>query len=478
MRAAEHLILLGGMSPLFRAVPGEVPALPLTLLSVLPGYGRGAAVTNYTAARACEVANAALYANSNSYAGVVDQTTFDAFLQTRSESYADFSADTTIRLNNSAGLRNTQTSQTAGQRVKHFRANNCTVTIAPLFSGTDLPGLTWTLDAGGFDVYLTTVSQSLQRVMRTDQSDRWGFAKQLRKYSSLAALQAAGSGWYLTGTTLYVKLGAGVNVDTVKSVLSAKWLDAAISDARILVQSSIMVFEAIGSGKFVFDGMRFDLSDAVAGRQPQLWVHGGEVRYPNTKGITAPTSGGKVVLTNSVVFSSTADGLNLQGPGPYTGQALMLHANCLFRDCGAIDTIGDDGTLQGVSAHGGVDHVGWGSTFEYCNSPGVADTVATGTISASWLVACGSNYDVSTQSWGFVFGSGSGGSRTVYLDTDQARFGETTGLVVSTGATVYTYQCDFVSVSGGTSPYDPSNPYSPALKFSDPRNSGYLPILM
>jgi len=442
----------GGAAPV---APSTLAALPMYPVQVL---GTGNVQMDRTAGDACRVWNAALYANNVEWAGVTNQATFDSWLQTRSESYARITTNTTIPLNNDQGLRSTHASQSAGQRVKHLIADGCVVTLTITAPATDVNALSYALDGGGSDVYLATMVSAAfpHRMFRTDQTDAWGKPKPLRKYTTLAALQAAGSGWFRTGTSLYVKMGG--NVETQKGLLAAKWMDTG-GNSRLFISGSILCLEAINGGSIVLDGVQVALIEAgTPARRPQIWRHKVRQQWNFGLGVSSLSPfGGMVVDSECTVFSSEQDGINLSAASVNTGIGLIVTANNRFIDTGSVDASGQNGTLQAISAHGGVDHASFGTTGAATNAPAIADTCATGTASTTWLVACASENPAETLDRGFLFGSGSGGTRAVYMDRCVST-GATTDLVVDTGATVRTSNCNLPVISGSTTPYDPATP--------------------
>lgn len=433
--------------------PPGLPELPILPLGAVTA---GEVAVDLNAAAACRKRNASRYANADEWTGITDQATFDSWLQTRSESFARITTNTTIPLNQSFGLRDTHTSQASAQLVKHLIADGCTVTFKVSAPATDVSGLTYTLDGGGSDVYVATMvsAQFPHRMFRTDQTDAWGEAKQLRKHSSLANLQASASGWFRSGTSLYVKLGG--NVESQKAVLAAKWMDTN-GLSRIYLQGGILCLEAINGGSIILDGVNVQLADGGTTRQAQIWRHGVTQRWNPTVGVQSNAPfGGLAVDSDCTIFSSERDGLNLSDASVNTGRALIVTANDRFIDNGSVDHNGQNGTYQAISAHGGVDHASYGLRAEATNGPAIQDTCTTGLTDFTWLVGCLSVDPSETLKRGFVMGTGTNGVRYAYLDRCEST-GATTDLIAEQYAVVYLNNCELPVISeiGPVSSYNP-----------------------
>lgn len=344
-------------------------------------------------------------------------------------------------------LRSTDASQ-ASQQFKWLDANGFNVVIRD--TGPDLTTQTWVQDGTNTLCYTSTLgvagSAQITRVLRTDVNDSYGFSRQLKKYTSAALLNAgSGDGWFWdnTGKVLWLKIGAGENVEAQKSILKGLYFNSA-GTSRIFVSGS-----ALGLSGVRMEGVQIVLLDAD-GRRPEIWLHNVTQLWATGKGCDM-TNAGWYVATDSLVYAPQADSTNAFSKSA-TGKGLIMTANCRFINTGDQSVFAADGTLQGTSAHGGSHHVGWGNQYIGSNGQGVADTCVANEADITWLVGCtvtGYTGGASAPNYNFG-GAAASASRKVYLDNCRS-IGPTSGtdLLISENATVYTYRSPFASVSGG-----------------------------
>ena len=350
-------------------------------------------------------------------------------------------------------LRNTDASQTA-QQFKWLDANGYAVTIKD--TGPALASQTWTRDGTNTKCFTSTLSVtgSAQptRVLRTDQTDSRGVYKGLRKYTSAALLNAGtGDGWYWdnTGKVMWLKIGDGTDVQAQRSILAGLYLGSA-GTCRML-----SIGAAAGFSGVRFEGVQFVQIDG-GGRRPEFWLHNCTVLWSTGKGADL-TQAGIFAMTNCWFHSSQSDGINAFAKSATVSKGLLMLVNSLVTRAGDQDVFPADGTLQGVSAHGGSHHVSWGMTYTENNGQGVADTCANSEAGdISWLVAV----DV----YGFVGGTSvsnyqigsaaTSASRTGYFDTCRS-FDATSGtdVTITTNGTGKAYRPPFGVMSGALAPY-------------------------
>lgn len=459
------MMAAAGFSAIPRTVPAGLPTLPMTLMRVenervvIDPRDAIAAALAYNAA----ICNAGIYyvkpstgndTTGDGSAGNPWATVAKAMrTATGSASRVRMLEDCVIP---SFDLRSTDASQSS-QQFKWLDGNGYNVIIRD--TGPDLTAQTWTVDGTNTNCYKATLgvsgSAQITRVLRTDQLDGYGYTKQLAKYTSAAALNAgSGDGWYWdnSGKVLWIKIGAGTNVESQKSILKGLYLNSA-GTSRIIVYGA-----SLGLSGIRLEGVQIVHIDA-GGRRPEIWLHNVTQLWANGKGADM-TQSGWYIATDSTVYASQHDAVNAFAKSA-TGKGLVLTANCSFIRAGDQSVFPADATLQGTSAHGGSHHVGWGNRYLENNGQGVADTCAASEDDITWLVGCyASGYPAGTSIGNFLFGSAAASaSRKVYLDACRS-FNATSGtdLTVSTNATVYTHACAFRSVSGTVTDYSPASP--------------------
>lgn len=353
-------------------------------------------------------------------------------------------------------LRATDASQTT-QQFKWLDANGYNVIIRD--SGPDPTTQTWVQDGTNTNCYTTTLavsgSQQPTRVLRTDQTDAYGYSQQLKKYTSAALLNAgSGDGWYWdnTGKVLWVKLGAGTNVESQKSILKCLYLNSS-GTSRVLAYGA-----SLGLSGVRLEGAQVSTLD-LNSRRPELWLHNCVQLWANNKGFDG-TQTGWFIATNHLCYASQSDGANGFAKSA-TGKGLMLTANSQFINSGDQSVFPADGTLQGESAHGGVHHCAWGNKYIGSNAPGVQDTCNNSENDISWLVSCyASGYSGGYSTYNYAFGStATSASRKAYLDSCQSASPTIgTDLRIDVNATVYAYNCPFTVSGGSVIYYGPSAP--------------------
>lgn len=347
-------------------------------------------------------------------------------------------------------LRNTDASQLAGNgfvngQLKWLDGNGFNVIVRETV--TDLATTTWTQDstypnwwksgaiAGG--------SQALTRVLRTDTADDEGYSTGLYKATSTPTTNTATPSyfWDAVGKIAWVNLG-GLDVQNNRAILKGLWVNSGGTSRVLSIGSSI------GFSGIRFEGVQFVSLDG-GGRRPEFWLHNCTVLWSVSKSWDG-TNAGWFVATNTRFHSSEADHLNAFAPSS-VGRGLLLTANCVFTRSGDLNVFISNGTLQGESAHGGSDHMGWGNLYRSANGQLIADTCANNQNDVTWLAGCQFTGGTSPAS-NLNFGStATAASRKAYLDTCVSVGAPVSGdLIISSNATVYTRNTALSAITGGS----------------------------
>lgn len=346
-------------------------------------------------------------------------------------------------------VRNTDASQST-QQFKWLDGNGFNVTVR--VSGPALASETWTQDATYTNCWKTTLSvgasQSVTRVLNQSVSDDYGYDTPLRLYASEAALDGAsdaGYFWDNSGKVLWLNIGS--DVEAAKANYRALYTNTA-GTSRIYLQGASM-----GLSGVTLEGVQFLLLDA-ASRRPEIWLHDVTQLWPTSKGADVR---GWYVASDSITYASQQDGCNA-----FTswagGESLIQTRNCQFVRSGDRRTFDLNGTLQGISAHGGSDHISKGSTFSENNGQGVADTCAASKTNFTWLQDCtfeGGAAGVTAAS--IEFGSAaSGAARHGFLDACTSS-SATTDLLVNTNGYAYGRNNTLPTITGTLSGWSDYN---------------------
>lgn len=345
-------------------------------------------------------------------------------------------------------LRSTDASQGSGALGKIINSNGYNLIYRT--TGPDLTTQTFTVDGTYSNVWNTTLtlsgSAALQRVFRTDSLDAEGEPTPFWKVTtSKADLDAyAGDAYFISGTALSVRLATAGSVEAFKANLKALYTGSA-GTSRILVWGAALCLWANG-GNIKLDGVQIVTIDA-ASRLPSIYMQGVRQTYAVSKGADL-THCGRYVAQDCLVYGSEADGANGFATSAVS-KGLIQTVNSRFIRNGDTRTFAANGTLQGVSAHGGVDHVSFGSEFNLNNGQGVADTCAASKTDTSWLVGCDVTGGATTAA-NYNFGSAASNcNRLAYLDTCTSTSAPVAGdLVVSSNAAAYLRATSFATVSG------------------------------
>lgn len=342
-------------------------------------------------------------------------------------------------------LRSTDASQST-QQFKWLDANGYNVIIR--VAGPDLSAQTWTQDGTYTNCYKATLSVGtngqVTRVLKSTTLDDYGYDMPLRKYASAAALDVGSDpGWYWDNTGKVLWVATGVDFETEKEDYRALYLNSA-GTSRMLVYGA-----ALGLSGVTLDGVYIFPLDQN-GRRPEIWMHNCKSLYSPNKGIDLR---GWAVLTNSQFYAAAFDAVN--GFQEWAGGPSFIQSvNCEFIRCGDRRTFDVNATYQGISAHGGCDHISFGSQFIENNGQGVADTCLNGVNNYTWLRSCSTTGGAdSVNVANYLFGSGTTGTRKVWMDSCTSNSASTEDLTVNADATVYTLNTTLGSISGTTLEY-------------------------
>jgi hypothetical protein len=456
-----------------RKVPAGLPALALTLVAI-DGVGQIDIYPNdaIMASKLYEPGlwNTGVYyvkpsTGSDSNAG----TTAAAPFATVDKAFrtAAGNASRVVMLENAVippfDLRSTDASQST-QQFKWLDANGYKVTIR--VTGPDLTTQTWAQDGVQTNCWHSTLtvsgSQAPKRILRMDQLDRYGYYQELINYSSAANLNAApGDGWWWDGTSvLWVKIGAGTNVQNQRAILKGLYCDTN-GNFRVLCYGS-----SLGMSGVTLEGVQFVQLDQNS-RRPEIWLHQCQSFWAADKGADLTTAGW-FVATECLFYSSRNDCVNAFAPSA-TGPGLIHTARCNFVRAGNFDIFPLDGTIQGTSAHGGSSHVGWANNYFENNGQQVADTCINSSNDITWLVACSAKGGaLGPLSPNYLFGSAAtSASRKAYLDTcasfapgNNAAGAAEYDLEVDANATAYTFN-SALPYTTGTAPTTYASPLTP-----------------
>lgn len=314
------------------------------------------------------------------------------------------------------GPRNGDTSQPVGGRLLHVSpapgVDPADVVIR--VTGDDLTTNTWTLTSG--TVYETTISGStgVTQVTRADILGSDGFPLGLRSYSSVAALEAGGTGYYWdsAGRKLHVAL-AGANVNTNKAILKGYYNNG--SDSRFYIQSAPILFENCN-----MEGVYFLTSNAASQPQNQVWISGGRL----DRGMSDQALYGSLsVVGDGLIINGTKTGDNWKAFATSQSFGCTIYAiNLRSSNAGAVDTLGTPSTANGFAMHGtGGKSFVYGGTFDYNAGPNISLTGGASVTDYHWLVGVKTVESVAVgggaSACGYGITNGTSGNITAWLDS-------------------------------------------------------------
>jgi hypothetical protein len=438
--------------------PQALPTLPISL----QGFdAAGRAVTNWNAKEAFQNSSLFTYNDTPLYvssAGVAGNngltpgapTTIAAAVRTYT------TGSRIVLLDNMTieplDIRSTDASQAGGPLGKLIDPDGNTLTIRT--SGPDLTAQTYVQDGTNTNCYTTTLTLSgtaaFQRLLRTDGVDDYGFHVPFAKYASAAALNAGvGDGffWDNVGKVLWVKIGNGENVQAQRAILRGLYTGSAGTSRNFCSGAPLCITGAR------MEGVQNVTLDASS-RLPQIYLHDTQQLWAVSKGADL-TQCGLYVASDLLCYASEADGANAFATSA-VAKGLIQTINSQFVRAGDRRTFAADHTLQGVSAHGGSNHVSFGAEFIGNNGQGVADTCANNSHDVTWLVGCTVQGGNTTAANIQVGSAATSASRTGYFDNVTSIDAPAAGdLVISTNGVARTYRTTFAAVTGTPTPYVP-----------------------
>ena len=337
---------------------------------------------------------------------------------------------------------------------------------------SDIATLAWTLTGGGHtDVWqcdtAATGSSAPSRILRTDTFDAYGFQVRLIKATSLENLDTLSNGWYFDAVEspkkLYVKMGAGVSVESNKAVLRGLWLDTN-GNSRIFIYNTTVALD----GDFYLDGVDRTPLSSTGSPKAESWSRG--ITAFASVGNAARVDGGYVITENERGHASNGDQINGNPVGSQKG--LLVTHRCYFTEAGDYQTFQLIPTVNAnrnaISAHGDCDHWSVGTVGENSYGPVFADTSVTLKPAATWLVGCiartsRASLESGNLGVGFLMQGISGapadvGNRLSWLD---GCIGVGNGLYdafQSVNSTMKQTGCTFGTMSGTITTYSPGTP--------------------
>lgn len=454
----------GGYSRDQISVPSGLPALPLTLQGVA-GPGRviftpSDAITAALASTSATVIAGTIYISATGSDALGDGSignpfaTWSKAARTRNTvsqpSRIAMLSDMTFASGDIA-LRNTDASQATadGNVFKYLDTNGFTALVVD--SGPDLTAQTYAPDATFSSWQKATLavvsSQQPTRVLRTDQLDDYGYSKGLYKQTTAPASNTNPSAdgrpsyyWDNTGKVLWIHPGAET-IAALKPSLKGIYFNSG-GTSRIFIIGAAMGLKGVQ-----MEGVQLVSIDGGS-RRPEFWLHNCRQLWAPGKGCDA-TNGGYYIATNHICHSSEQDGANLFAKSA-TGKGLMQTANSRYTRSGDRDVFAIDGSIQGLSAHGGNHHASFGTYCAENNGQGFADTCTASEVDVSWLAACTTKGGKTTAA-NYEFGSaGASASRTAYLHTCLSLSPTGNDATIGTNGAIFTHNTSLPVITGGS----------------------------
>lgn len=335
-------------------------------------------------------------------------------------------------------------------------------------AGTDPAALSFSAVPGEAPVYQATVTSGaagttsgIHRLARADQPDAWGYPGRWRTYSSVAALKAAGTGFYSDGANdlLYVA-AAGVDIDDIKHLFRAWHLDANGTSRIFCYGAPLFVCGFILDG---VQGVANQYSSGGAFYPPDLWLCDYEQRFaPAHGGIL--TAGGRLVKLNAREHAPAVDSSNANwSTDSETGDLVRGNVWCTAAGDTAAFGTGIAQNVNAFSSHSG-RHASFGCIDEGSWGPEMADTTLAGAVNLTWLVGdLARGPAAGGPSVGYRFdGKGSAGSdnRAAWLDTCGV-IDEGTSLLLTAHASAKTFDTTLSPAASATTGSSAPTAYTP-----------------
>lgn len=387
---------------------------------------QGYVKTNKTIVQACYDYNASIIAAGATWLSPSgNDTTGDGSegnpFQTLNKVLRNYLGPTRIYLKAGAytpntGPRNGDTSQPSGGRLLHVSpapgVDPADVVIR--VTGPTLSSVTWTLTSGTVYETACAASTRCRQVTRADILGSDGYPLGLREYSSVATLEAGGTGfWHDTaGAKLYVALN-GSNVESNKAILKGYYDDGA--NSRFYIRSAPLLLDRCN-----MEGVWIVSDNAASQPQNQIWISGGRMDRPGTDNAQA---GSLSVVGDGLIINGTRNGDNWKGFAPSQGIACINYCiNLDSSNAGAVDVLAAGTTFNGFAAHGtGGKSFVYGGTFDYNAGPNISLTGLAGLTDYHWVVGAKTIDSVAVgggaADCGFAITNATTGHLTAWLDS-------------------------------------------------------------
>lgn len=300
---------------------------------------------------------------------------------------------------------NFRSTDTAGGKAKIVRAIGETTFRCPF---DDVTALTW-VDEGS-DVWstgLTLGNKAVRAVLDNSTTDKTGQPNTLKKFTSLATLQASTEGGYFhdfsAGVTsdLYIKYGeSGTSIESIKSQFEIVTGDAAsrafIFGAKILFEGDIQ-FKGIYLYNLIQSGNEPTI--AFQADKKSIFPNRPNIAYTVTHGVDA--NAGLFLAQNVWVHRTAGDNFHYVN----TGSTVDIPA-CRAVEIDCISTFSGDvqgiptapNTSNGSAGHGLSYIIRVNGFYAYNYGPDIVDSGTGDTLMVGSLVECGT--ELTTNSYG------------------------------------------------------------------------------
>lgn len=286
------------------------------------------------------------------------------------------------------------TSQADGPLLKYVKA---ATGVRPRFTcaGDDITTGTWEAVSGHADVYRRALStdRNIYKVTRSDLYDARNFPIRLFRCdatdfatplaTSLATLDARSSGQFCDTTNrfIYAKLGAGINVESYKSILRG-YYELSNGNARILCQNVPTAWDGIDFDGISMRGLTRAQSPSVV--RTQMWFRNCRSFHANT--IAFWVDGGFMVNENTRVHAPDSDCFLYNGDAE--GESCFgMEINCHCTDAGDFEYGGTVAANANISSvHSAETICRYGGVYDGSYGPVVRDRDDDGNDTFGWNI--------------------------------------------------------------------------------------------
>lgn len=273
-----------------------------------------------------------------------------------------------------------------------------------------LGSLSWSHIGGG--VYQASVTSAtpnqalgILHVYRRNQFNQFNEPQSVRRFLSLAELQAAGAGWFYDNAARKIYLAnGGEDIQASRSVF------VAIGSAQMTLSGARIVFD----GNIIFDGVPIVANEA-SGQVPIVCFSGTKHRFSH--GHSIQVNGGICLSEDVMSYGGAYDGWNYNRGASVNTFAMEI--NCRGYGAGNLDAWGAEGeeNRNGSSAHGGCDIVRFGGMYDGNFGPNINDTSIESFGAISWNVGVMTrNSRAALLNRGLASDGTASGGRMVWLD--------------------------------------------------------------